>query len=332
MIAAGIASFVFGTGSSAWLFGIAFGVNGLFQATGWPGNVKAMAVHFRSGERGTIMGLWSTNYQVGGLVATAVATFILTHAGWRQTFFVPALLLGAVGLAMLFFLPDSGPAAARAAPGGSTAMQLRDLVRLPAFWSIGTAYFCLKLIRYSILLWLPFYLHTALGYSEKSAGYLSVSFEVGGTIGAIVVGLVSDRFFLNRRRALSSGVLIGLAGALLLYTRLAPLGPVANFLGMALIGFCLFGPDALVSGAVAQDLGGPLAAATAAGAINGIGSIGSVFQATVTTAVSNAYGWDVLYYVFVGLALFAAMALRLGRAVPSEAPATVVVTAPRSSR
>jgi sugar phosphate permease len=211
-------------------------------------------------------------------------------------------------------------------------MRARDLFRLPAFWSIGTAYFCLKLIRYSILFWLPFYLTKALGYSEERAGYLSVSFEVGGIIGAIVVGLVSDRFFPNRRRAVSSSFLFGLAAALLLYTRLAPLGPVANFLSMALIGFCLFGPDALVSGAMAQDLGGPLAAATAAGAINGMGSLGAILQGRVTSTISTAYGWDALYYVFVGLAAFAAVALRFGRAAPAEAPAPAVVTAPRSSR
>ncbi|MFL5322222.1 MAG: MFS transporter [Myxococcaceae bacterium] len=317
MISVGVASILFGAGSSAWIFGIAFAFNGLVQATGWPGNVKAMAGFFRKSERGTVMGIWTTNYQVGGLVATALATFILTHAGWRATFFIPSVLVAIVGAAILFFLPEPRLSTGAEKAAAKSTLRTRDLLRMPAFWSIGGAYFCLKLIRYSILFWLPFYLTKALHYSEEKSGYLSISFEVGGIIGAVVIGIVSDRYFPNRRRSISSTFVFALAGALLLYTVLAPLGPFANFVGMALIGFCLFGPDALISGAAAQDLGGPAAAATVAGAINGMGSIGAVLQGRVTSTISTAYGWNALYYVFVALALIAAVALRLGKPAPS---------------
>jgi sugar phosphate permease len=185
---------------------------------------------------------------------------------------------------------------------------------MPVVWSIGGAYFALKLIRYSILFWLPFYLRKELGYSDEAAGYLSTSFEVGGIVGAVVVGLVSDRYFLSRRRELASGMIALLAGALLLYTKVAGLGPAANFAGMALVGFCLFGPDALISGAAAQDLGGEAAAATAAGAINGLGSIGAILQGSLTSSVSTHFGWNALYYLFVVLAVAGAAALRLGSA------------------
>ena len=51
---------------------------------------------------------------------------------------------------------------------------------------------------------------------------------------------------------------------------------------MVLIGFLLFGPDALVSSVAAQDLGGAAASGTAAGFINGVGSVGAILQASVT--------------------------------------------------
>mgnify|MGYP002149783556 CR=1 FL=1 len=56
---------------------LAFAVNGFFQSTGWPGNVKAMQPFFSAGQRGRVMGIWTTNYQAGGLAATALATFLL---------------------------------------------------------------------------------------------------------------------------------------------------------------------------------------------------------------------------------------------------------------
>jgi len=318
MLASAAACAAFGTGSTALVLALAFGVNGLAQATGWSGNVKAMAGAFGPSERGTVMGLWSTNYQVGGLAATALATVLLTHWGWRSAFFVPAIAVGAVGLGVLSLLPESQgkaspplPSAVSSAPDTGPSV-----LRSPVLWSIGAAYFCLKLIRYSILFWLPFYLKTALGYSEAAAGYWSISFEVGGIVGAVAVGWSSDRWFPGKRRELSAAMTVGLALALLLYRTVAPWGVGANALSMALVGFCLFGPDALISGAAAQDLGGQRQAATAAGAINGLGSAGAILQGYVTASISNRYGWSALYGVFTALALAAALALRLGQGAP----------------
>ncbi len=188
-----------------------------------------------------------------------------------------------------------------------------SVLRSPVLWSLGAAYFCLKLIRYSILFWLPYYLNVALGYTKAQAGYQSVSFEVGGIIGSIVVGFLSDRYFPGRRRSISAIMVAALAGALLLYTYLAPLSVVLNFAGMALVGFCLFGPDTIICGAAAQDLGGKHDVAKAAGFIDGVGSIGAVFQGVLTSTVSARWGWDRLFDVFVVAALVACVALMLGK-------------------
>jgi sugar phosphate permease len=180
-------------------------------------------------------------------------------------------------------------------------------------WSLGSAYFCLKLIRYSILFWLPYYLNKVLGYSPAQAGYQSVSFDAGGIVGSIVIGVISDRYFPGRRRLISAIMVAALAGALFMYTRLAPISPALNFAGMALVGFCLFGPDTIICGAAAQDLGGKREVAKAAGFINGMGSIGAIFQGLVTSGVSKRFGWDALFYIFVALALLSCVALLLGK-------------------
>ena len=112
LLSAGMSA-IFGASSSAWLFLIAFGANGVFQATGWPNNVKTMGNWFGRGARGRIMGIWSTNYQLGGLVAIAAAAYLLTHFGWRSAFFVPAAWTAGIGLLVLLLLvekPQSGDA------------------------------------------------------------------------------------------------------------------------------------------------------------------------------------------------------------------------------
>lgn len=43
--------------------------------------------------------------------------------------------------------------------------------------------------------------------------------------------------------------------------------------------------------------------------LDGIGSLGAVVQGRVTTTISQAFGWNALFLVFVGLAALAAAAL-----------------------
>jgi sugar phosphate permease len=204
------------------------------------------------------------------------------------------------------------PVRPREVPGVGGEPLDRSLFRNPTLWSLGSAYFFLKLIRYSILFWLPFYLNKVLGYSTAAAGYQSMSFEVGGIIGAIVVGTISDRYFPGRRRLIASVMCAMLALSLVLYVQLAPVSGVWNFIGMAMVGFCLFGPDTLVSGAAAQDLGGKHNVARAAGFINGMGSIGAIIQGSLTAGLSQ-YGWNYLFYAFVGMALASCVVLLLGK-------------------
>jgi sugar phosphate permease len=329
MLASALACAAFGAGSASAVFFAAFLVNGFAQSTGWPGTIKAMAEWTTPETRGAVMGVWATCYQVGGLVATAFAAWLLGHYGWRSAFFAPALCIAGVGVLVLLKLRRGPAAAARPpgaapSPGGDDDAALRReaqrrVLRSPLLWCYGVSYFSLKLIRYSLLFWLPYYLTTVLGYAEDRAGYFSTSFEIGGVLGTIVIGYLSDKLRSVPRSVIASLSCLGLAGALLLYGRVGSQGEVANFAAMALVGFLLFGPDTLVSGTAAQDVGGPHAAAIAAGAINGIGSLGAVLQESVTRGVSDRWGWDALFRVFLWLSIGSAVLLvptfRMRRAV-----------------
>lgn len=329
MLGTAACSAAFGFSGVAFLFVLFWFLNGLLQSSGWPGNVKAMTPWFSPKSRGMVMGLWGTCYQVGGVVGTALAAWLLVNLGWRSAFFVPAALVALVGGAILLWLvehpsqvglrlPDaSGSAPTRALEAGQAPvmpvveapMSMLEALRLPGILNLGAAYFGLKLIRYTLLFWLPFYLSKELGYAEDTAGYLSTAFEVGGIVGAIGVGYLSDKYFAQRRMVLAAPLIFCIGLALLLYMAVGSLGMAANAAAMALTGFLLFGPDALISGAAAQDLGGTRAAASAAGVINGLGSIGAILQGVVTTTVSEAYGWNGLFYVLVGLAVLSSLSL-----------------------
>src|SRR6185436_12267578 len=108
----------------------------------------------------------------------------------------------------------------------------------------------------------------------------------------------ADRLF-HRRRVLTAFIfLVLLVGALYLYQQTGDTSTGATIVGLGLVGGCLFAADSLISGAVAQDLGGPHASGLAAGLINGVGSIGQVLQGFLLVYVSDNYGWSTLFTIF----------------------------------
>lgn len=280
-----------------------FGLNGLAQATGWPAATKIVAQWAPSEARGRSMGMWSTCYQIGGIAATAFATFALAHAGFRAAFRWPACMMLVVALCVTLWLPHS-PAQrsehVRTVRGNSA-------LRNPRLYRYGACYFCLKLMRYSLLFWLPYYLHTGAGLDAITSGYVSTAFEVGGAAGSIGVGAISDRF--NDRARVASLSLLSLSAVLLWYGTAGSAGWAWHALALALLGALLFGPDALISGAAAQEAAEPEAAATAVGLVNGLGSAGALFQGALTVGVQEVWGWSGVFHCFVGLALISALSL-----------------------
>jgi sugar phosphate permease len=322
----------FGAANAAVLFATLYLVNGFAQSTGWPGTTRAMAEWTTRENRGTVMSFWATCYQVGGIAASFVAGKLLQVFGWRAAFFGPALWLLAVGVLVMVVLrpgpsvasselanPVDGatpataetlalPSAVEATTRARKAAQWR-VISNPVLWCYGASYFSIKFIRYALLFWLPYFLAQDGGMAAHTAAYVSTSFQVGGIFGVIAIGTASDRLRRFSRSLLASVALVGLALALLLYLEIGGAGLLGTIIGLALIGAMLFGPDSLISGAASQDAGGPHAAATATGFVNGLGSIGAMLEGIIVPWVSQTYGWQAIFPVFVGLALLAAACL-----------------------
>ena len=313
MMGSAITCFIFGFSEQAWLFALLFGLNGVFQSTGWANNIKAMEPWFDHADRGKIMAWWGTNQQLGGLFATVLAAFFLSQLGWPSAFIAPAIVVAMVCVAIYFFLPepeiltrhnslDQVSLAPRA------RMSYWQLINNHFLWALSISYFGLKLIRYSLLFWLPFYFHHAQNLPVDMAGYISISFEVGGIAGSFVIGWISDRYFSFCRSRLIMPLILMLAAVFYGYHHYAELGLIVNCMFMLVIGFLIFGPDALISGACAQDIGGEHTGSIA-GFINGVGSVGAILQGFVTAYVSAMWGWPALFYVFFIVSLCSALLL-----------------------
>jgi MFS transporter, OPA family, sugar phosphate sensor protein UhpC len=275
----------FGVSNSLGTFLVLMALNGFAQSTGWSGGVGTMASWFRRRERGTVMGFWATNFQVGGVVANILAAWALGAWGFRYSFFTGALVLLVVQAFFIFHqrnrpqdvgLPAlEDPDEVEPAEGTGSGLSRKAWVNVLL---VGLFYFFVKFIRYAVWSWAPFVLERNFHLKGSDAGYLSTIFDVAGIAGVIVTGLLSDRVFRGRRAGVSLLMMVLMvASCVLLYVSG---GVSATLFGicLGLVGFTLYGPDALMSGAGAMDVGGRRGAVMAAGVINGMGSVGSMLQ------------------------------------------------------
>jgi len=322
-------------------------LQGLCQSSGWAPLAKNVGEFFSRRERGRVMGLWYTNYAFGGFVAAGLAGFASDHWGWRFAFWVPAAALFIVWL--LFFalqrntpedvgLPPievyHGEPVAVIEPGDQPADEpegswhvIAEVCSSGMVWLLGTVYFLLKPARYLIILWSPLYVSQRLGGAGSfTSGVLGSMFDLAGPISVLLGGYLSDKVFQTRRMPISIMSLFAVAVSLALFDKLPPTH-LALGVGFFAIGFLLYIPDSLVSGTAAIDFGTKRGASTAAGIINGCGSIGAVVSNLLPWWMERQYGKGVYMwnYVFVSLAvcLFAAGLLLLPQwnALPATAAA-----------
>ena len=294
-------------------------LSGLAQATGWSGNVGTMANWFHRQERGKVMGWWATNFTMGSLIAGPFAAWVLGNYGWNASFFAGSVVLSAI---LVFFSfnqrdrPEDLGLPAVIEPGTVAEAADSGPIRFSRqAWTnilmVGLFYFFVKFIRYALWGWAPFFLTENYHLSSENAGYWSTAFDVAGIPGVFLCGWLSDRVFKSRRVTVSLISTLGLVAAtgLLCTVGLASLD--AFIACLLFLGLTLYGPDALMTGAGAMDIGSRRSAVVAAGIISGFGSVGPIVQELLIGKMYDAKSGDLgpIFAMLLGSAIAAALTL-----------------------
>lgn len=287
-------------------------INGFAQATGWPGNVGILSHWLRRAERGRMMAIWSTSYQLGSILAKTFAAFMLGYFGAVWSFWGAAVVL--FGIWIIFYLIERDtPEEIGLDPivqEIEVEIPLHEKNRYSANWStqiifsilfMGAVYFVFKFLRYSLDSWSPMAIEFMFAQTKANAGYISTLFDWVGFGGVLFAGWISDKYFLGRRH---QTIFLMTCGMFIAFILLAFVG-VHSLLGfatcLALCGFMLMGPDSLISGVGVIDVGGRKMALVAAGIINGMGSIGPIFQEEINSWILDHYGFYATFYMMVGI-------------------------------
>lgn len=337
MVMAAVAAIIMGIAPAVWLFMPLMIVQGLAQSTGWSGLSKNIASFFTIRRRGRAMGMFSTSYAFGGLVAVPVTGWVAYSVfdSWRWAFIAgAAVMLAALGMFLIFQrnnpqevgLPgiDEDPAkldcehipVRTRAPIGvvkvqSNRFRFSDLLAAarhdPMVLRLGLVYFLLKPARYAILLWGPILVLDAMPELDAiTAVMVPVAFGVAGVVAPVAIGWISDTLF-RARRVPPTVICLGLLViALSLWPVVTTQKSVTMLILMlAFVGLTAYGADAMISGVAAVDFGTAKYAAGATGFINGCGSVGAILGGLLPGFFSGS----LIFYLFAGAAALAALML-----------------------
>uniref|UniRef100_R7WCV9 Major facilitator superfamily (MFS) profile domain-containing protein n=1 Tax=Aegilops tauschii TaxID=37682 RepID=R7WCV9_AEGTA len=334
--------------------------SGVVQSAGWPCVVAVVGNWFgHASRRGTIMGVWNSHTSVGNIAGSVLAAAVLEF-GWGWSFLVPAFVIAALGVVVLVFLvahpsdagleldamevemngdggeevellvedkkevevDDDGELELGMGSQLPTAIGFLEAWRLPGVAEYAFCLFFSKLVAYTFLYWLPFYIrnNAVAGQflSHKASGILSIVFDIGGVLGGISAGFLSDAI---GARAITSALFLLLSiPALILYRTFGSISMRHNIALMFISGYFVNGPYSLITTAVATDLGtqdaikgNSRALATVSAIIDGTGSVGAALGPLLTGYISTR-GWNsVFFMLIVSISLALVFLIRIAR-------------------
>ncbi|MDA2927575.1 MFS transporter [Acidobacteria bacterium AH-259-G07] len=311
---------LFGFGTALYFLLFVWACNGYCQSLGWTPCVRVLANWVPVKRRGRAIGIVGTGYQVTLGLTYIVAGVSAELLGWRGALYVPAGLLAAAAVSMLFFLKESPDHAAahKSADGyrmrtgakpGSLMENLFLTIFNPALWLLAISLALLNACRYGFVDWGITHLTEVQATGVGKAALKYVVLGVGAVAGSFVAGWASDRFFGSRRAPVICILLVLLGVLTLVYESAARMSVIGTVFLLLLIGFCIFGPQVLLVGTAPADLARRGTSAAAAGFVNFVGYMGAAVGDKVTGyyKMPEHGGWQVAIYIWAGWAFVAAI-------------------------
>jgi len=254
-----------------------------------------------------------------------VMTFASHFYAWRWCFIVPAFisLSGAAGLWLS--LRDNPSAVGLPEIIGEKKIEkkrseeekaaYKKLLREKVFgnrliWTLALTNFFIYIVRFAALDWGPTLLSESKGISLVVAGVMVAVFELaGGNIGMLVAGWATDHIFGSRAHRTCVFCLGGTILAIAAFWIIPAETPKwVFFIPFTLIGFFLYGPQALL-GIAAANQATNKAAASANGILGIFGYASTLISGVGFGYIAQHYGWDLAYVAMIGVAVLGIITL-----------------------
>jgi len=312
---------------------VLYGINMYFQSFGALSVVKVNASWFHVRERGVLGGVFGSMISAGYALAYGICGWLLAaFPMFWVVYVVPSIAISIMVVVDLFFVRDKPSHAGHhdfdtgdepmADSNDDFFAVTRHVLGHKVIRRLALAEFCTGFVRQGLLLYFPEFLDKVHHVKGGSATFsiASLGITVGGVVGALACGFVSDFFFQSRRAPVAFIFYCGqIVSLLMLQSARTPLSAAL------LIGFScvwIFGVHGMLSGTASMDFGGRRAAATAAGLLDGIQYLGAGLTGVGLGAVLDKFSWSVWTPCLVPFSVIGAvLMLGLWNAKPNGAAA-----------
>lgn len=245
---------------------------------------------------------------------------ILSYAGhygaWKMCFILPGIV--AIGGAILCILalkdtPQSvglpeiegthtGKDDTTGKKGAHKEFLSHMVFRNKWIWMLSIANVFVYVLRMGVLDWGPKFLTEDRGMNIKDAAWSVAVFELSAVVGILFAGWASDHFFKGLSHRMCLFCMLGSVLFLGLFALVPGLPTVVATLVLALSGFCIYGPQALI-GIGAANQATKEASATANGLTGICGYVGSALSALGVGLIADHFGWNWVFITFIVIGL-----------------------------
>ena len=237
----------------------------------------------------------------GGVLVSLVARLGGEALDWRMLFVIGGLIPVVLAPVVYFLLPETRPQA-REGADRRAATALFGGGRAAATLLIWVAFLLIVLVLNLLLNWLPT-LVTAKGLTAGDGATAALVFNLSGVFGALVAGVLVDRFGLRRILTLFFAVL-----AASLYTFANAMDLSSTLICAALAGFMVMGAQFSLYGQ-APGLYPAHVRAVGAGAAIGVGRMGAIIGPLIAGELRQAgFSGSQVFTTMIPVVIVAAIA------------------------
>ena len=245
-----------------------------------------------------------------------ILSYASHYGAWKWCFFIPAIV--AVGGSVLCFaalkdapsdvgLPElEGTQTGKKeleGKAGAHAAFLREMVfRNKWVWMLAFANIFVYVLRMGVLDWGPKFLTEDRGMKIDNAAISVAVFELTAIVGTIFAGWASDHIFKGKSHRMCFFAMAGAVVFLAIFALVPGLPNWLSIAALALSGFCIYGPQALI-GIGAANQSTKEASATANGLAGIFGYIGSSLSAIIVGIIADHFGWTMVFITFIVVGL-----------------------------
>ncbi|KFP30094.1 Glucose-6-phosphate translocase, partial [Colius striatus] len=203
LLMVGLVNVVFSWSSTVTAFAGLWFLNGLAQGLGWPPCGKILRKWFEPSQFGTWWAILSTSMNLAGGLGPIVAAVMSLSYDWRVILSFSGFICVVVSFACLVLiknepsdvgLPNIEQGAKKGKKGSSSDNStLTELLLSPYLWVLSTGYLVVFGVKTCCTDWGQLFLIQERGQSMLVGSSYMSALEIGGLVGSIAAGYLSDR-------------------------------------------------------------------------------------------------------------------------------------------